>query len=285
MRLMQPILMVIFCLFFVTLAQAGNAKSALTESQYPPDIAAIKESGVLRVAMVSAGVPPFFMQDAQGNWTGIDVDFDRLTAQALGVKLVIVSIPTYDGVIDAVANGQADLGGGLLSVTPDRALRVKFSDGTYAYHPSLLVNRMQMNRLGWNIVNVVSHLQLTNQPLKIGALQYSANIALLQGAAPAAEIITFPTEDAALEAVAKGDVFAAMSDTPEQMNNWLNAHPRAALTTVQGVLTSRSVLFGVAMSWKSENLREWMNVFIKNLESLHMRETLFEKYQVEDPGA
>ena len=285
MRVVWPVLMLIFCGFFLMNVQAATPVSTASISQYPPDITAIKKSGVLRVAMVSENAPPFFFKDAQGNWSGIDIDLGRMTATALGVKLVIVSVPTYDAVIDAVVNGKADLGAGLLSVTPNRALRVKFSDATYAYHPSLLINRMQMNRLNWNIMNVVANLQATKQVLKIGALEDSSNIGLLQGAAPSAEIISFPTEDDALQAVAEGKVFAAMSDTPEQMNNWLSAHPDAAFKTIQGVLSSRSVLFGVAMSWKAENLREFLNIYLKDLESMNVQKRLFEKYGVEDPGA
>ena len=283
MQLIKSILIFIFLGLFGSYVQA--ASSTANAEQYPPDIAAIKKSGELRLAMFAGGAPPFFMQDANGNWTGIDVDLGQMTAAALGVKLVVVPVPTYDGVIKAVAAGQADLGSGLLSVTPERALLVKFSDATYAYHPSLLMNRMEISRLGWRPENVVSNLQTTTQPLKIGALQDSANISLLQWAAPSATIVTFPTEQAGLQAVADGKVFAAMCDTPMQMNNWLNANPSAALTTVQGVLTTRSVLFGVAMSWKSENLREWMNIYLKSLESLGVQRHLFEKYGVEDPGA
>jgi ABC-type amino acid transport substrate-binding protein len=286
MRILRLLIsLVFFSVCLVHVAAASPSASQPNLSMYPPSIAAIKKSGVLRVAMFASGAKPFFMQDATGQWSGIDIDLDQMAAAALGVKLVIVPVPTYDDVILAVAAGKADLGEGLLNVTPARALLVKFSDGTYSYHPSIFVNRVQMNQLGWNITNLVTHLQVTQQVLKIGVLDSFANISLVQSFAPAAKIITFPSQDAVFEAVSNGEIFAGMSDTPEEMNDWLNMHPHAALTGAQAVVMTRSILFGVAISWKTEGLREWMNVFINSLDSMHVRERLFEKYGVEDPGA
>ncbi len=254
------------------------------DSLYPPDIAAIKDRGTLRLAMYAANTPPFFMRDEQGHWTGIDIELAERTAAALGVKLVVIPVPTYDGVINTVASGKADIGAGLISITPERALRVDFATPIYAYHPALLVNRLQLSKLGWNISDLITNLQTTNQPLRFGVLAASANRALLQGAVPSAQITSFQNNDALMQAVADGKIFAAMIDTPEQINVWLKAHPQAVLTTAEGVLTTRTVLFGVALSWKEPHLRNWLDVYVQDSAGLNIQQSVFQKYGVEYPG-
>jgi polar amino acid transport system substrate-binding protein len=265
-------------------AISAQSTSAQAVPHYPPDIAAIKKRGEIRVGMFAAGAPPFFMQDAAGNWSGINIDFSQMMAAALGVKLVIVPISDYDTMINTVSAGKVDLAEGLISITPARALLVRFSNPTYGYHPSLLVNRLQLARLGWTIPKLTEELANATQPIKIGAMQSAANIALLTGAIPNVELVTFPTESQALEAASEGKVFASMADTSENINDWLNDHPNAALTTTQGVLKSRTILFGVALPWASDGLRDWLNVFIRDMKIQGTQAQIFAKYGMENPG-
>lgn len=258
----------------------ASASAAPAAVPYPPDIAAIKKQGVLTVAIYSANQAPFTSQDAKGNWSGMDVDFANMIASQLGVKLQIKPAPTFNAVVDMVASGQANLGMGLLSITPGRALLVRFTNPYYTFHPYLLVNRLQLEQQGWTLDNAVDEIQNSHTPLKIAALASSANIALLQEALPQAKIIPYSTPDATLQAVASGQVFAAISDTPEQLKHWLQQNPQAAVTTGMAMVNSRIVLFGIALSWNEEGLRQWLNVYINYLQMNNLLQDLFDQYNI-----
>lgn len=269
-------------LFFLVFFHGAFAEAAVVPAAvpYPPDIAAIKKQGVLTVAMYSGDQQPFVSQDAKGVWSGMDVDFANMIASQLGVKLQIKAAPTVSAVINMVANGQANLGMGLLSITPERALLVRFTNSYYAFHPYLLVNRLQLEQEGWTLDNVVNEIQTSHEPLKIAALASSANIALLQEALPQAKIIPYSTPDATLQAVGNGQVFAAVSDTPEQLKHWLQQNPQAAVTTGMAMVGSRIVLFGIALSWNEEGLRQWLNVYINYLQMNNLLQDLFDRYNI-----
>ncbi len=286
MRHLKTLISFIFLSFWMLHAGAATVLPASPPSNfsnYPPDIAAIKKSGVLRVAMYEKGSPSFFMQDASGNWSGIDIDLENMIAAGLGVKLVIIPMSSYDGMVNAVITGKADLAMGLLSITPERALQVKFAHPIYAYHPAILVNRLKLEQLGWTMPDLMNELAASTQPIKIGAIPSSANTDLLHRIAPTAQIVAFPSEDQALQAVSDGTIFAAIGDTPEYMTLWLNKNPHTALTTIQGLVSTRSVLFGIAMSWKAENLRQWLDIFLENIQSQNILTDLFTKYGVPPP--
>ncbi len=247
---------------------------------FAPDIATIKKTGVLSLAIYNANQAPFFSRDAKGNWVGVDIDFANMIAGQLGVKLVIEPAPTFNDVINMVATGKADIGLGLVSITPQRALLVRFSNPYYTFHPYLLVNRLQLEQAGWNLNNVVDEVQDSNKALKLGALASSANILLLQDALPQVQIVTFPSSDAMMRAVANGQIFAAVSDTPEQLKQWLQKNPEAAVTTGMAMIASHTALFGVALPWKEEGLRQWLNIYINYLQMNGVLTGLLQKYGV-----
>lgn len=72
---------------------------------------ALRESGVLQVALVETGSPFTWVTDGQPE--GAEADLARLTAEALGVR-VEYRIMDREAALDAVASGEADLAmGGL----------------------------------------------------------------------------------------------------------------------------------------------------------------------------
>lgn len=249
---------------------------------YPADIAAIKKQGTLTVALYDNSMPPFFMRDATGHWSGLDIDFANQVAGQLGVTLTLKPANTFDDVINMVATGQANMGLGLINITPSRALHVSFSVPYYQFHPSLLVNRMMLGQFGWNSSDVVAHLLAGDRSLKIGAIQSSSNIDLLKHALPEQQIVTFPTGSDAMQAVSEGQIFAAIADNPEQISNWLQAHPKAVLQTNRVVITSRVVRFAVALSPQAPNLKAWLDIYIYSLVMDGEMDVLFSRYGVTD---
>lgn len=252
---------------------------------YPPDITNIKKRGVLNIAIYSGAEPPFLMQDTAGHPTGIEIDLGRMIASELGVKANFKPVDTFDGVINMVANKQADIGMGLLNISPERALMVHFSIPYYTYHPYLVINCIQLANYGWPLWDAIKNLQKTNAPIKIGAINTTANIDLIKAALPHAKIVGFDTPAALMEAAASGNIFAALANTPEQIDDWFAQNPKAVLATAHIVIPDRSVLFGIAVQWQEENLLQWLNVYIDYLQRNHIITQLFQKYGAEETNS
>jgi polar amino acid transport system substrate-binding protein len=82
--------------------------------------------GELRVAVQTQG-PPFSFVDKNGQRTGSSVEFCKLMAQEMGVKIQFLDYD-WDGLIPALLSGKADLLAADMTATLQRALKVSFTD-------------------------------------------------------------------------------------------------------------------------------------------------------------
>ncbi len=82
------------------------------------------------VMATNAEFPPFEYIDEQGEYAGIDVEIAEAIAEKLGKKLRIESID-FEDILDGVAANKYDFGMAAMTVKPDRAAKVNFSN-TYA---------------------------------------------------------------------------------------------------------------------------------------------------------
>lgn len=89
----------------------------------------IKKRKELLVGM-DPGFIPFEMKRANGEMVGFDVDMLDAFAKELGVKAKHVDT-RWDGIIPALMTGKFDCIVSGLSVTPERAKQILFSDGYY----------------------------------------------------------------------------------------------------------------------------------------------------------
>ena len=101
-------------------------------------LAELRERGALKVGFSSFN--PWAIQDINGEWIGFEIDVAKELAEYLDLKLELV--PTaWAGIIPALLTGKFDVIIAGMSVTPERAEQVTFSD-TYEYNRSvLLLNR------------------------------------------------------------------------------------------------------------------------------------------------
>jgi len=100
---------------------------------------AIAPSGTLRAAFI-AGNPAMAVRNAAtGELGGPAVDLARELARQRGVGVVLVGVQTPQNVIDAVRNGQADVG--FVAYNPERAGAVEFSRPFMLVQQSFLVKQ------------------------------------------------------------------------------------------------------------------------------------------------
>ncbi len=111
------------------------------------DLERLRAAGVLRVAIIDMDIPPFVFR-VNSELRGADVDLARGFAQSIGLEAVFVpSGDNYTQVIQAVAEGRADIGISELSKTMERAQSVLFSRPYLVSGLILFVNRLSEARV------------------------------------------------------------------------------------------------------------------------------------------
>lgn len=191
-----------------------------------PDIARIVNQGELVVAMLATDTPPFFSVQ-NGVLAGTDVDLVQLVGRELGVPVRFDrSAKTYDGVVEAVAEGRADLGVSRLARTLKRGQMVHFSNTYMRLSHALLINRVSFAALAGE------------QPLPQVIRNFSGTLGVIAGSSweefgrrnfPRAKLVLFPTWAEVVNATKTGAVVAAYRDELEVMQIVRN-DPGLALT-------------------------------------------------------
>lgn len=92
--------------------------------------AKLDESKDQLVVATSTGFEPFEMVDANGKYSGVDLEIAYYLAQELNLELVISDMD-FEAVVNSVQSGKSDIAMAGLSVTPERQKVVTFSESYY----------------------------------------------------------------------------------------------------------------------------------------------------------
>jgi polar amino acid transport system substrate-binding protein len=106
-------------------------------------LAAIQKQGVIRVGVALNA--PWALRDKNNQWQGLDVDLMQQLARDMRWKVELVPT-TWPTAIEDLRAGRFDVLAAGLSVTPQRALLVKYSRPYGAYALSLVVNRKALGK-------------------------------------------------------------------------------------------------------------------------------------------
>lgn len=94
------------------------------------DSAKLDETKDQLVVATSTGFEPFEMVDANGKYSGVDLEIAYYLAKELNLELVIQDMD-FEAVVNSVQSGKSDIGMAGLSITPDRQKVVTFSNSYY----------------------------------------------------------------------------------------------------------------------------------------------------------
>jgi len=190
-----------------------------------PEFARILNRGELVVAMLGVDQPPFF-ETRNGRLQGVDVDIANELAAKLGVKVRFNrDAKTFDGVVSLLANGDADVAISKLSRTLARAEIISFSTPYVRLHRALLLNRINFAQ--------VAHDRAAPEVIRsydstIGVVMNSSYSQYVGTNFPNAKVKPYPSWDALLGALDKGEVTAAYRDEFE-VKHVLKSDPTASL--------------------------------------------------------
>ena len=254
-------LVALLCLIATAMAEPGVARAQ--SPSYPPDIQRILRRGTLVVALTTDDLPPFHeMRD--GQLAGLDVDLAKGLAAALGVGVSFDrSSKTFDGVIDVVARGEADIAVSKLSRTLARARLVRFSQPYLTLHHALALNRLWLARAarGRDVATVVKEFDG-----RIGVIAHTSYVDYAHRIFPKAQVVEFPSWDQVVAALARGDIAAAYRDELE-IKRLTMEHPELSLRLKTAILTDTTDDICMAVGANEGQLLYLANVY---LDSLHL---------------
>jgi ABC-type amino acid transport substrate-binding protein len=243
-------------------AAASTAAPAATTNDagrvLPADMARIKARGEIVVAVPNFDSPPFFY--GQGDQlAGIDITLAQGIANELGVKLRFNrDAKSFNGVVDRVANGEADLAICKLSRTLERAQAIRYSEPYLKLRHALALNRIAFARLahGQDLPDVIRHF---NGTLAVIAKSSFADFAHRNF--PQAEIKEYPNWNAAVAAVKNGEVVATYRDEFE-IKRLLKEDNQASLTLRTVTLDDLTDTIGVATNANDPQLLSFVNLYL-----------------------
>lgn len=178
----------------------------------------VKATGKLIVA-TDPGWPPFSSRDANGIWTGFDVDVAMEIAKRIGATAEFVG-PPWDKQVAGHWNGQWDACVCSMTPTVERAKNLDFP-ATYYWAPvNLAVNVNNMaakapadlsgKRIGF-LVPSTYELYLRGEPMGIDGMQPVKHMI------SNATIVPYDSDSASFEAVSKDEIDATMNYLPVLM--------------------------------------------------------------------
>jgi polar amino acid transport system substrate-binding protein len=180
-------------------------------------LAKICESGTLRVATDPQYPPASSLDEATGQWEGFDIDTATAIAKQLGVEIQWET-PSWDVITAGSWNDRWDISVGSMTITPDRAKVLDFTDPYYYTPAQLAVNN--------DNTDITTPADLTGKKVGVGiATTYEQ---YLEGTLQipnypidfqvhGADIVTYHTDRLALDDLALGDcvrLCAAFSAVP-----------------------------------------------------------------------
>jgi peptide/nickel transport system substrate-binding protein len=258
-------LMVVLVAISVTLAACGKAaptqppptattaaKAEATATPVPPtatpepEPTAIPTEAVPAVYKIgtNAEYPPFENVDEAGEIVGFDVDLMAAIAETAGFEFEWVNT-RWDGIFVALQSGEFDAVISAATITDERAEIVDFSD------PYFNAGQMIAVRAAETGIEGPEDLAGKKAGVQLGT---TGDIWLSEQTQ--AEVIRFDENTLAFQALANGDVDAAVADGPTAIDI-VKANPEMNLKVLSGVYTEE--FYGIAVNKDRAELLEAIN--------------------------
>lgn len=258
----------LICSVLVLQALAGAAQAR--------DMAAIKSSGTLVVAIPDIRNPPFFFADENGELQGLDIDLAKSIAASLGVKAVFNRDgKSFNDAVNLVAEGKADMSAAKISRTLARAQTVLFTEPYITLPHALLVNRLRFAEIsrGKPVAQVMQQYTDT-----VGVIANSSFIGFAKTYFPKAKIVEFENWDQVIEAVSKGKVTAAYRDAFE-VKRIFKVKPDIALNVRSVIIDDINDTIGIAVDQHNFLFLSYLNLFFQQKNIKYNSDQILSKYE------
>jgi ABC-type amino acid transport substrate-binding protein len=220
------------------------------------DVQTIMASGTLRVALTRFDLPAFHQRRADGTLVGPEISLARQIAGALNViPAFLDDAPSFDGVVDSVATGRADIGISKLSQTYYRLVRVRFSEPYITLRHALLYSRTVIAREGKGRPPDDVFRDFHGA---IGVIGGSAYVDFARRNFPDARIVEMGSWDEVVQALRDGKVAAIYRDEFE-IRRVLKLNPALNVGFGAAIVTDRKAFLSIAICDSCSKLQELIN--------------------------
>jgi ABC-type amino acid transport substrate-binding protein len=228
-------------------------------SESTRDLQAIIAAKVLRVALTRFDLPSFHVRAPDGTLVGPEIDMSKQIGRALGVKVDFLDdAESFDGVVDFVALGRADIGVSKLSQTYNRLKRVRFSQPYVTLRHALLFNRLAIAR---SAEGRPPAAVLQKYQGRLGVIAGSAYVDFARRNFPGATILEARNWDAAIDSLLSGQVDALYRDEFE-IRRVLKNKPALNVQLGSAVIVDQNALLSVAVCDTCSKLQEFIDYHI-----------------------
>lgn len=253
---------------------AGDASyllSSLHNTALSPRVRAAGESAIARIRQrnnvlrvgVAANLPPFGVRNAEGQFSGFDIDLTDALAKAWGVQVDYVPVTAADR-IAKLLSGEVDLLAAGLPHNKAQEADIDFSQTYFLDGTSLLVVRNS---------DIQGINQLQNRV--VGVLENSTAGDQLQALAEANHIdvkmTAYPTLEDALAALARGDVAGVLGNTV--LFSQVNSDQFTALNNL-----FKATPYGFGLPTGDSYFNNLVNMTLQSLKSNGVYDQLYHKW-------
>ncbi|WP_129409508.1 transporter substrate-binding domain-containing protein [Marinitoga lauensis] len=229
----------------------------------------IQKRGVLLIGQDPA-YAPFYGINENGKRIGHDIEFAKILAELLGVKVKFV-ITNWDGIIPALMTNKFDIILAAMTITPERALKVNFTIPYYQTGQALMYNSKKYPD-GLSIKKVSE----MGEKVKIAVQLGSTGEIAARKFFPKAKILTFETVDAAAYQLITKKADAMIFDDL-YYGNLVKKYPLIKMDS--SLLTKENL--GIAVKKEDIDLLLWLNTVIEYLKTDGTFEQLKQKWMID----
>jgi ABC-type transport system substrate-binding protein/ABC-type branched-subunit amino acid transport system substrate-binding protein len=227
-----------------------------------PAEAAMAEVGLIKVGN-NAEYPPFESVDDSGNIVGFDIDLMNAIASEAGFEVEYVNT-RWDGIFVALASGEFDAVISAATITPERAETVDFSDPYFDAGQAITVRADNTDITG------PDDLAGKSVGVQLGT---TGDIWLTENTQ--AEVVRYDENTLAFQALATGDVDAAVADSPTAADI-VKANPEMNLKLLPGVYTEEQ--YGIAVSKDRPEVLAAINQGLAAVKASGEYDTIYQKW-------
>lgn len=245
-------LTVLFAL--ATLGACGSSNTN-AQGQEKDQLAAIKKSGVLKVA-TSADYAPFefhTMVDGKDKIVGSDIDLAKAIAKELGVKAE-VSDMNFNTVLASLKEGKADLAISAISATDERKQQFDFTDNYYNPPQVVIINKKNKE-----IYRNANDLKDKNVGAQKGSIQEELVKTQLKGA----KLVTIDKVPNMIVEVNQGSLAATVVEKTIA-ESYIAQNPDLMIADIS-LEPAPDEAFAIALPKESSQLQKELNQIIKKL--------------------
>jgi glutamine transport system permease protein len=251
-------------------AQPPEPTAVPTKEPEPTNVPEPTEAMLSIVVGTNAEYPPFEYVDDDGNIVGFDVDLMNAIAAEADFEVEWINT-RWDGIFVALASGEFDAVISAATITEERKETVDFSDPYF--------------NAGQVIVVRADETEITGPEDLAGkkaGVQLGTTGDIWLSEETEAEVVRFDENTLAFQALANGDVDAAVADGPTAVDI-VKANPEMNLKVLDGVYTDEE--YGIAVNKDKPEVLGAINSGLAAVKASGKYDEIYDKYFVVEVAA